>query len=125
MSITTSEFVWSRQLLKDFNIYIKAPTLLLCDNDAALQIAINLTFHERAIYIQIGCHFVLEKVVDKTIKLLPIRSSLQLADKFTKPLPSTKLQPFVIKMGSKNVSILRGNITESYCNLEIKDISVS
>lgn len=89
--------------MKDFDIHTKDPTLLFGDNDAALQIAHNPTFHERIKHIEVDCHFVREKVEDKTIKLLRIRFSLQLADMFTKPLPNTKLQSFLCKMGLKNI----------------------
>lgn len=101
--MTTAELVWMQQLLKAFDVHTKDQTLLFGDNEAALQIAHNPTFHERTKHIEVDCHFVQEKVEDKTIKLLPIRYALQLANTFTKPLLSTKLQPFLSKMGLKNI----------------------
>lgn len=87
MASTSCELIWLKQLLKDFNISHNAPVLMFCDNDAAVKIATNPTFHERTKHIEIDCHFVREKVLDKSIKLMPIRSAFQLADMFTKPLP--------------------------------------
>lgn len=103
MATIAAELVWLRQLLKDFDIPLHHSTLLFCDNQAAIQIANNPTFHERTKHIEVDCHFVREKVEDKTIKLLPIESAMQLADMFTKPLPNSKLQPFLGKLGLKNI----------------------
>lgn len=103
MATTTCELIWLRQLLKDFDIVHNAPALIFCDNDAALQIATNPTFHERTKHIEIDCHFVREKVLDKSIKLMQIRSASQLADMFTKPLPYSKLKPFMFKMHLQNI----------------------
>lgn len=103
MAVATSELIWLKQLLKDFNVDHVDSVLLFCDNDAAIQIATNPTFQERTKHIEVGCHFVRDKVVDQTIKWMSIRSSDQLADMFTKPLPATKLIPFMFKMGLKNI----------------------
>lgn len=103
MAITTTELIWLQQLLKDFDIHTNDSTLLFCDNDSTIQIATNITFHERTNHIEVDCHFVTENVDNKTIKLLPIRSDLQLANMFTKPLPNSKLVLFLGKIGLKNL----------------------
>ena len=95
MAITTTELVWMRQLLKDFGVTVADPTLLFCDNKSALDLASNPTFHERTKHIEIDCHYVREKVMDKTIKFLPVRTHLQLADMFTKALPLCKMKPLM------------------------------
>ncbi|KAJ9538691.1 hypothetical protein OSB04_031424 [Centaurea solstitialis] len=107
MAITTTELVWMRQLLKDFDVAVTDPTLLFCDNKSALDLASNPTFHERTKHIEIDCHYVREKVMDKTIKLLPIRSHLQLADMFTKALPLCKMKPLMSKMALHNIYCAR------------------
>lgn len=73
MASTSCELIWLKQLLKDFNISHNAPVLMFCGNDAAVKIATNPMFHERTKHIEIDCHFVREKVLDKSIKLMPIR----------------------------------------------------
>lgn len=103
MGITTFELLWLIQLLNDFDISLKEPIQLFCDNDVALQIATNPTFHKRTNHIQVYCHFVRDKVVDKTIKLMPIKLAMHLADMFTMLLPTTKLKPFMVKMGLQNI----------------------
>lgn len=100
---TTCELIWLRQLLTDFGIEHKEAALLFCDNDSAIKIATDPIFHERTKHLEIDLHFVRERVLNKTIRLMPIRSQFQLADLFTKPLPSTKLLPFMSKMSLKNI----------------------
>ncbi|KAJ9555731.1 hypothetical protein OSB04_010345 [Centaurea solstitialis] len=107
MAFTTTELVWMRQLLKDFDVAVTDPTLLFCDNKSALDLASNPTFHERTKHIEIDCHYVREKVLDKTIKLLPIRSHLQLAYMFTKALPLCKMTPLMSKMALHNIYCAR------------------
>lgn len=91
MATTTSELIWLNQLLKDFDIHSNDSTLLFCDNDSAIQIATKPSFHERTKHIEVDSHFVREKVADKSIILLPKRSTFQLADIFTTPFPHSKL----------------------------------
>ena len=103
MASTSCEITSLLQILKDFDIKHNAPALMFCDNDAAVKIATNPSFHERTKHIDIDCHFVREKVLDHSVRLMPIRTNFQLADMFTKPLPSTKLEPFMSKMHLKNI----------------------
>ncbi|KAL7585123.1 hypothetical protein Lser_V15G44364 [Lactuca serriola] len=100
---TTCEIIWLRQLLRDFDINNTEATLLFCDNDSAIKIASNPIFHERTKHLEIDLHFVQERVLNQTIRLMPIKSEFQLADLFTKPLPSTKLLPLMSKMSLKNI----------------------
>lgn len=41
--------------------------------------------------------------MDKTIKLMPVETTYQLAGIFTKPLPRQKLLPTVCKVNLKNI----------------------
>ena len=88
LATTMSELVWLTQLLQDFRVPLSSSALLFCDNQAAIHIASNLTFHERTKHIEIDCHFVRDKLTDGFLKILPIRSQHQLDDVFTKALPS-------------------------------------
>lgn len=103
LAATTSELTWIVQLLRDFHVQISAPATIFCDNQAAIHIATNPIFHERTKHIELDCHFIRDKIVDGLIKLLPIRSHLQLADMFTKPLPFSSLSTLMSKMGIKNI----------------------
>ena len=104
MATTTSEIVWLRLLLQELGCEtMTKATKLFCDNQAATHIASNPVFHERTKHIEVDCHFVREKVQDKTIETPYIRSEDQLADIFTKALPKGAFQDMVNKLTFDNV----------------------
>lgn len=103
LAATTSELLWLSQLFEDFCINVIVPILLFYDNQAAIHIASNPTFHERTQHIKSDCHFVREKVSSRLIKLMPIRSQHQLVDIYTKALRSKLLIPLLSKMAVKNI----------------------
>lgn len=99
LATVTSELIWIYQLLADFQIPCLSPSFVYCDNQAAVAIASNPTFHERTKHIEIDCYFVRDKIVDGFLRLFPIRTNLQLADIFTKALSSPVLTNLIRKLG--------------------------
>lgn len=94
---TASELIWMTQLLKDFGVSVPPSAFLSCDNQAIIHITTNPTFHERTKHKEIDCYFVHDQVTVRLLKLMPVRTHHQLADIFTKLLPSSLLLPHLSK----------------------------
>ncbi|EOY10111.1 Uncharacterized protein TCM_025489 [Theobroma cacao] len=62
MVIACSEVVWLLCLLKDFDSNCLAAATMYCDNQVALHISRNPTFHERTKHIEVDYHFIREKM---------------------------------------------------------------
>lgn len=103
LATTRSEVLWIIQLLKDLHIDVSQPATIFCDNQPAIHLATNLIFYECTKHIEIDCHFICGKIKEGAIKLLPIRSHLQLANMFTKQLSYSSLSQLMSKMSIKNI----------------------
>ncbi|CAL0329743.1 unnamed protein product [Lupinus luteus] len=86
IALAACEAQWLVHLLKELSIDHSEPVVMYCDNQSALHIASNPVFHERTKHIEIDCHSVRERIQLGIIHLLPISSSSQVADIFTKSL---------------------------------------
>jgi len=103
LATTACEIQWITYLLEDLHISYTKPTLLYCDNCSTIQIASNQVFHERTKHIETDFHVVREKLNTGLLKLLPVSSSMQGADIFTKHLPLTLFRDIHFKLGMKNI----------------------
>ncbi|GAV77752.1 hypothetical protein CFOL_v3_21222, partial [Cephalotus follicularis] len=99
MANVTCELMWIRQLLSELGFGDLSPMQLWCDNQAAIHIASNTVFHERAKHIEVDCHFVHEKLQQKLISTNFVRIAEQLADTFTKSLGSGRIKTICNKLG--------------------------
>ena len=95
--------MWLHQLLMEVGIETPVPTKLWCDNKAALHIASNPVFHERAKHIEIDCHFIHEKVQLGLISTRYVKTGEQLGDIFTKALNGDRVSCLCNKFSMINV----------------------
>ena len=102
MASTACELIWLKALLQDLGVKCKNPITLHCDNQAAMHIAANPVFHERTKHIEVDCHFIRNQVQNKILTTSFVRSSDQLADVFTKVLPTAQFHRLLFKLGSKD-----------------------
>jgi hypothetical protein len=102
MASAACEMIWLKGLLADLGFPTSLPMTLFCDNQAAMHIAANPVFHERTKHIEVDCHFIRHQVQNHVIQTAYTRSHDQLADVFTKILPSTQFHRLLSKLGSLN-----------------------
>ena len=113
LATTVAELSWLRQVLKDMGIFLPFPPKLWCDNVYALAIASNPIFHARTKHVEVDYHFFLEKVLCKDLQVQYISTGDQLADIFTKSLPTshfTFLRSNILV--SLDPLILRGDVKD-------------
>ena len=94
----TAELIWIEALLTELHLSLPLSPDLLCDNLSATQLAANPILHARTKHIEIDFHFIRERVVNKSLQVHFTPSKEQLADIFTKPLPTQRFQSLRTKL---------------------------
>jgi EAL domain-containing protein (putative c-di-GMP-specific phosphodiesterase class I) len=94
----TAKVIWLQYLLRDLQILSTSAPTLWCDNLGATYLSVNPIFHARTKYVEVDYHFVRDRVVKKEIQIRFIPSHDQLADVFTKPLPTAPFTAFRFKL---------------------------
>lgn len=105
LSVVSDELFWLHNFLIELRIPLLKQTLLFCDNIAAIHIAHNFVFHESTKNLEMDCHSVRERLVQGLFVLLHVRTELQLADPFTKPLYPAQFKKLFGKMGLLNIFV--------------------
>ncbi|GKV49950.1 hypothetical protein SLEP1_g56671 [Rubroshorea leprosula] len=112
--VSSSELVWVIHLLNELGVPITNPPALYCDNVSATYLSSNPVLHSRMKHIAIDLHFVCDLVDKKILRISHIASTDQLANGFTKPLPSTRFLCLRDKIGvADGTSILQGHVKET------------
>ena len=65
---------------------------IFCDNTSAISVSKNPVTHSKTKHIPIKFHFLREQVLDNIVKLEYVPTTEQLANIFTKPLPTATLE---------------------------------
>ena len=99
MTHTSSKLLWIRSLLHELGFPVQEAMPMYCDNQAAIFIANNPTFHERTKHIEIDCHAIRDRVLFGLISTPHVGTSGKLADIFTKGLSTTTYDVISSKLG--------------------------
>ncbi|XP_020688185.1 uncharacterized protein LOC110103715 [Dendrobium catenatum] len=98
LSAATSDTIWLRRLLADFNIPQKQPTTIHCDNTSTIALAHNPVFHARTKHIENDYHFISDHIKQGEINIQHISSEDQTADILTKSLSATRFSTLMSKL---------------------------
>jgi hypothetical protein len=91
---SVAEASWLRQLLHELHSPLQRATLVYCDNVSVVYVSTNFVHHQRMKHVEIGLHFVRERVTSSDVRVLSVLTTLQFADIFTKGLPSSVFLDF-------------------------------
>jgi histone deacetylase 1/2 len=94
MANATTGVIWLQSLLAELGVKLKESPCLWCDNLGATYLSANPVFHARAKHIEIDFHFVRERVARRQLQVRFISTKDQIADGFTKALPTSKFEDF-------------------------------
>nr|GEY03181.1 retrovirus-related Pol polyprotein from transposon TNT 1-94 [Tanacetum cinerariifolium] len=74
------------------------------DNKSAIALCCNNVQHSRAKHIDVRYHFIKEQVENGIVELYFVQTEYQLADIFTKPLPTERFNFLIEKLGMQSMS---------------------
>nr|GEU91101.1 retrovirus-related Pol polyprotein from transposon TNT 1-94 [Tanacetum cinerariifolium] len=87
----SKEAVWLKMLLEELG-YKQEKTTLFCDNQSALYLTRNPTFHSKTKHIRVQYHFVREKLKEKTVDMQKTHTDDNVADYLTKGINGDKFK---------------------------------
>ena len=93
------EAIWLRHLLDFMGFTQTNPTIIWADNQAAIKLTQNATFHARTKHIDTRLHFLRDKVNDNSIVYDYVPTQQNIADVFTKGLPKQTHRGFAEDIG--------------------------
>jgi hypothetical protein len=98
----TLDIIWIQKLLLELSPIFPhsiQPTTLFCDNQGAIRLSKDSTFHARTKHIDVHFHFVRQTVAQKHITLSYCSTNDMIADIFTKSLSPFKFEKFRTLLG--------------------------
>ncbi|XP_068317241.1 secreted RxLR effector protein 161-like [Pyrus communis] len=106
----TSQAIWLRFVLEDFEEEQAAATSLFCDNTSAIAMSKNPVFHQKTKHIGMKFHFIRDAIQEGVVNLIYYKGEEQIADIFTKALPKGRFNYLRILLGVKSVSNLEWSV---------------
>jgi hypothetical protein len=88
------EDCWLRQLPQELHAPLMKSTLIYCDNVSAVYLSTNPIQHQRTKHVEIGLHFVWERMAIGDVRVLHVPTTSQFTDIFMKGLPTSVFLEF-------------------------------
>nr|GFC02673.1 copia protein [Tanacetum cinerariifolium] len=103
LSACCAQVLWMRTQLTIYSFHFdKIP--IYYDSKSAIAISCNAVQHSRTKHIIVRYHFIKEHVEKGTIELYFVKTEYQLADIFTKALPTDRFNYLVHRLGMRSLS---------------------
>lgn len=97
----SKEAIWLQTLLGNIGYQPEKPTMIFCNNNAAINLSEDPLLHNNIKYIDIKHHFLCEHVQTKEITLSYINTHNNIANIFTRALDTKKIMCFWNFLGIK------------------------
>nr|GEW60360.1 putative ribonuclease H-like domain-containing protein [Tanacetum cinerariifolium] len=102
LSACCAQVIWMRTQSTDYGFHFNM-ILIYCDSKSAMAISRNSVQHSRTKHIAVRYHFIKEHVEKGTIELYFVKIDYQLADLFTKALPTDRFTYLVRRLGMRSL----------------------
>nr|GFB47366.1 retrovirus-related Pol polyprotein from transposon TNT 1-94 [Tanacetum cinerariifolium] len=103
LSACCAQVLWMRTQLTDCGFHFNKITIY-CDSKSAIVISCNPVQHSRTKHIAVRYHFIKEHVEKGTTELYFVKTDYQLADIFTKALPTDRFNYLVRRLDMRSLS---------------------
>jgi ATP-dependent helicase YprA (DUF1998 family) len=90
----SKEILWVQQFLGEIFFKFQTPSQLYSDNQGAIALARNNKYHARSKHIDIRYHFIHQVLERNDIDITYVPTEQNIADIFTKALPTSKFNHF-------------------------------
>nr|GFA50927.1 copia protein [Tanacetum cinerariifolium] len=104
LSACCAQVLWMQTQLMDYGFHFNK-ILIYFDSKSAIAISCNQVQHIRTKHIAVRYHFIKEHVEKGTIVLYFVKTDYQLADIFTKALPTDRFNYLVRRIGMRSLSL--------------------
>ena len=102
---TAKEAVWLCHIIGELFPSSSTPTMLLCNNQAAIKLVINDNYHTRTKHIDIRYHFIRQVISVGEIKISYCLMEDMTANILTKALPAWKVARHIAGLGLHNLTV--------------------
>ncbi|KAG9220206.1 hypothetical protein CCMSSC00406_0010205 [Pleurotus cornucopiae] len=95
----SKELLWLRKLVEEIFAPLKSLTTLYCDDQGAIILSKDSTFHAHTKHIDTCFHFICQTVINNQVQLIYCPTNEMVADIFTKSLTHIRFEKFRSLLG--------------------------